>query len=127
MTPEELERRMEFIIEQQAQFAAHIGELREGDARLRDQQAVLTASLLRLAELMEESNTRFEERFQRNEERFMKTDDRLKDLAESQKRTDEQLRRTDEHLRETDERLNALIGLFERHVTGPGHAGRATQ
>ena len=106
MTPDETERRMEFIIEQQAQFAAHMGEMREEDARLRESQATLTASVLRLAELMEESEKRTEAHFER-------IDERLAELAEAGKRT--------------DERLNALIALFERHITGPDHARPSTQ
>jgi hypothetical protein len=100
MTPEEVQRKMEFIIEQQAQFTVHID-------RLRDSHATLTASLLRLAELMEESQ-------RENDERFRKTDEQIRALAEAQNRADERARNT-------DERLNALISLFERHITGPEH------
>jgi DNA repair ATPase RecN len=97
MTPEEVERRMEFIIEQQAQFAVNIEKLRESDERLHasqerlwesqqrlhDSQATLTAALVRVAEIVE-------------------------DLSEVQKRT--------------DEKLNALIDTVERHISGPGHS-----
>jgi hypothetical protein len=100
MTPEEVQRKMEFIIEQQAQFTVHID-------RLRDSHATLTASLLRLAELMEESQ-------RENDERFRKTDEQIRALADAQNRADERARNT-------DERLNALISLFERHITGPEH------
>ena len=103
MTPEEIERRMEFIIEQQAQFAVSIEKLRESDERLHasqerlwesqqrlhDSQATLTAALVRVTEIIE-------------------------DLGEAQKRTEE-------HLLRVDEKLNALIGLFEKHISGPEH------
>lgn len=107
MTPEEVQRKMEFIIEQQAQFTVHID-------RLRDSHATLTASQLRLAELMEESQRENDERFRATDERFRKTDEQIRALAEAQNRADERARNT-------DERLNALISLFERHITGPEH------
>ena len=53
MTPEEMQKTMEFIVEHQANFAADIAklfeadkELREADQRLRESQATLTAALL---------------------------------------------------------------------------------
>lgn len=100
MTPEEVERRMDFILEQQAHFAVNIEKLRESDARLHasqerlhDSQATLTAALMRVTEIVQE-------------------------LGEAQKRTEEQMRGT-------DEKLNALIDTVERHITGPDHGSKA--
>lgn len=108
MTPEEIRRMMEFLLEQQARFDARIAKeheerlaadvelresdarlresderLRESDERLRDSQATLTAALLRITDL-------------------------LQDLSEAQKRT--------------DDRLNALISVVEKHISSPGHS-----
>jgi hypothetical protein len=73
MTPEELKRTMDFIVEHQAKFEANIQMLfeadqqqREADERLRQSQATLTAALVRVTEIVE-------------------------DLAESQKSTDDRL------------------------------------
>jgi hypothetical protein len=70
VTPEELQKTMEFIVEHQAKFEVEIQklfesqkELREADGRLRESQATLTAALLRVTAILE-------------------------DLAESQKATD---------------------------------------
>jgi|SRR5579859_348358 len=113
MSPEDLERTMNFILQHQAQFAANIDKLfeseakliesnerlresderlRESDERQRESQATLTASLLRIAELIE-------------------------NLTEAQKVTDGRFKLT-------DERLNALINVVERHITGPDHGGK---
>jgi len=109
MTPEELQRTMEFIVEQQAKFEAEIQklfesqrELHETDERLRDSQATLTAALVRLTEIIEENE-------KRSEERFRKIDERFAALAEAQRKTDDQLR-------QTDERLNVLVNIVEEHV-----------
>jgi hypothetical protein len=73
MTPEELKRTIDFIVERQAKFEANIQMLleadqqqREADERLRQSQATLTAALVRVTEIVE-------------------------DLTESQKSTDDRL------------------------------------
>jgi hypothetical protein len=71
-------------------------ELRAADGRLRESQATLTASLVRIAELFEDLEKRTAERFRETDERF---------------------RETDERLRHTDERLNVLINVVEKHLT----------
>ncbi len=94
MTPEEIKRMMEFLLEQQARFDARLekehqesreaeAKLQEADKRLRESQATLTAAVLRIADLVE-------------------------DLTLAQK--------------STDDRLNALISVVEKHISGPGHA-----
>jgi predicted nucleic acid-binding Zn-ribbon protein len=116
MTPQEMERTMEFIVEQQAQFAVRIDKLlesaekfersqhelqqadarlHENQARLYENQATLTASLLRVAEIVE-------------------------DLAEAQKKTESRLQ-------QTDERLNVLINVVEKHIAGHDHGGHPPQ
>ena len=95
MTPEEMQRTMEFIVEQQAKFTTDIQKLFESDDRLRESQATLTAALIRLAEIVEENHK--------------ESDRRFADLTESQKVTDEQLRHT-------DERLNVLINVVEKQL-----------
>jgi DNA repair ATPase RecN len=103
LTPQEMERTMGFIIEQQAQFAVRMDKLLESveklersherlqqtDERLHETQATLTASLLRVVDIVE-------------------------DLAEAQKRTEARLQ-------QTDERLNVLINVVEKHITGHDH------
>jgi len=109
MTPEQLQRTMEFIVEHQAKFEVEIQqlfesqrELREADERVRESQATLTAAMVRLTEIIEENEERNEKRFERIDEKFVK-------LAEAQKAAQEQIR-------ETNERLNALIHIVEDHI-----------
>jgi hypothetical protein len=109
MTPEEMQRTMEFIVEQQAKFASDIQKLSESDDRLRGSQATLTAAVMRIAELLENLETTTAERFRQTDERFRHTDQRFADLAEAQKKTDERWR-------DTDERLNILIGIVEKQM-----------
>jgi len=70
MTFEEMQRTMEFLLAQQARFDGRLEkmleEMREADHRLRESQATLTGSVLRIAELLE-------------------------DVTEAQRRTDERL------------------------------------
>jgi hypothetical protein len=104
MTPEEMDRKIEFILQMQAHFEANLEEMQTrfeaslermrlestaADDRLRDSQATLTAAVIRITELMEQSQ-----------------------------------KQTDERFRGLDERLNALITVVEKHITGPDHGDR---
>ncbi len=111
MTLEEADKKIEFILQMQAQFEAGMG-------KLRDSQAALTASVVDIAGVLRESVRISDERFTR--------------LADSQRAADERLTRLDSIVRElaeagkaTDERLNALIHVVDRHITGPDHTHRS--
>ncbi|MGH9881916.1 MAG: hypothetical protein ACRD6N_10805 [Pyrinomonadaceae bacterium] len=95
MSNEELERRMAFIIEQQAQFATDIQQLRE----LQGQTEQIVA---RLANVTLEG--------------FRDVNAKINALVDSQIRTDENLRRTDESLRN-------LIAVVDRYFS-EGRNGR---
>lgn len=103
MNEEELRKKMEFIIEQQAQFAADIQQLREtqeAEAKLwREKHNSLTDALTtvvgivgKLAEAQERAEAR------------------LAELAEAQKHTNTQVA-------ETNERLNIFINVVERYIS----------
>ncbi len=114
MTPEEMQRTMEFLLAQQARFDTRLEkllesherlersvmelresvmDLRESVGELRESHVTLTSSMLRVVGLVEE-------------------------LAKAQMATDGRLKAT-------DERLNVLINVVEKHVTGPDHRRRA--
>ncbi len=124
MTPEEMQKKIEFILEMQAQFAANmtrseanIDNLRVSVADLRVTVADLTGSVARseaninnlrvsvadLAGVVRES-------IRLSDDRCARLDERMMELATAQKTT--------------EERLNALINVVERHITGPDHAPR---
>lgn len=112
MTFEEIQRTIEFLVQHGAQLDTRLEKLtesvqvfRDSHEQLRETQGTLTASMMRLIELMQESE-------RRNEGRFKIVDERLIALADAQK--------------STDERLNAVINIFEKHVTGHNH-GSPTQ
>jgi len=99
MSNEEMNKKIEFIVEQQAKFAADIEitrELQEADARR------LSNGLLSLVDIVG-NLTRA----------HLETDQSLQRLAEAQAKTDERLR-------DTDERLRILLNVVERHISGNG-------
>ena len=106
MSPEERERMMQFLLTQQAQFAAELTKSQErfdaGIGQLSAKTDRIAEGLLGLTSIVGQ-------------------------LAAAQQRTDEQLRETDERLRETDGRLtrhieqvdshlDVVIQMFERHL-----------
>ena len=85
MSNEEVDRRIAFIIEQQAQFASDIQQLREAQAQT-DQVVAQTGEIVaRLANVTLEG--------------FKEVNTKINALLDSQIRTDQNLSRTDENLR----------------------------
>ncbi len=127
MSNENIEKRIEFIIEQQAQFTSDMN-------LLKDSQTQLTARVDRLAcqvEALAEIQAQAETRLSRVEESFVLlvqmariTDERLDNLSEkmgmlteAQARTDNKLADLAEAQTHTDERLNTLINVIERYIS----------
>ena len=98
MSSEQIERRIEFIIEQQAKFVEDIN-------RLERQSMENTANIGKLTDVML-SLTNVVQRH----------DDQIAALVESGKDTDVRLKSLAESGKETDARLDALITLFERSI-----------
>jgi hypothetical protein len=88
MSPEELQRMMQFLLNQQAQFDANLEKLSAKTDRIAEGLIGLTGLVGRA----------------------------IGDLAAAQQRTDDQLRETDGHLNEVASHLNLVIGMFERHL-----------
>ncbi len=117
MTPDEVDKKIEFILQMQAQFEANLAR---SEANIDD----LRLSVAGLAGVVRES-------IKISDDRFTRLDDRLSKLVDVQKAADDRSARLDQRMIElaeaqktTDERLNALIGVVERHITGPDHAPR---
>lgn len=89
MSNEEFEKKAEFIVEQQVQFAAKIGQLEDIVARL------AKATL---------------DRFEVTDKRVDDIDSRISALVDSQMRTEENVRKTDESLRN-------LIAVVDRYFS----------
>jgi hypothetical protein len=102
MSNEEVERKMAFIVEQQAQFASDLQQLREAQAQT-DQVVGQTGEIVgRLANATLEG--------------FRDVNAKINALVDSQIRTDQNLSRTDENLRN-------LIAVVDRYFS-EGRNGR---
>jgi chromosome segregation ATPase len=117
MTPEEMDKKIEFILEMQAQFEANVGNLATNLTRSEANIDKLATNLARCEANIDNLRVSVadlagvvRESIKISDDRFTRLDDRLSKLADAQKTT--------------DERLNALISVVERHITGPDHVAR---
>ena len=110
MTNDKFERHMQFIVEQQAQFAFDIQQLKEVQAELTTKHNHLTEALTTVVGMVGKL-TQAQNR----------TDEKL---AQAQDRTDEKLLELTNKQAETDDRLNTLIGVVERYFSGNGASSR---
>ena len=112
---DKFQRQMEFILNQQAQFAADIGQLKD----LHNQQSQIVTRLndvvTRLATVTLEG--------------FKTIESKMAALVDAQIRTEENVSILSERMTtlteaqaHTDDRLNALINVVERHIS-EGHNG----
>jgi hypothetical protein len=106
---EGVERNVEFIVQQQAQFGADLQQLRETQARSEqkwERTAEGIGALLAIAEIHERE---------------------INELgqvqAQAQARADEQMAENRKQMAETDERLNALINTVERIISERRNGG----
>ena len=95
MSNEDFEKKAEFILEQQAQFASQIGQLEDVLARL--SQATV-------------------DRFPVTDKRVDEKDERIAALINSQVKTEENVKKTDEHLRN-------LIAVVDRYFSEGRNGG----
>ncbi len=106
MTNEEMQRTMEFILEQQAQLTVTVGRLSEKVDRTADG----SAALLAIAEIHDREIAEMRESV--NALR-----DSVTAISESVSAVDERGREAEERGRQADERLNALINTVERYIS----------
>lgn len=116
MTNEEMNKKMEFILEQQAQFAVNLQRLEE---RMEDFQMKAEARLSRLEGAVV-GVVGLIDRMIKVQER---TDENVAELTKQVLALAEAQIRTDKRLVETDERLNTLITVVERFIS-EGRNGR---
>ncbi|HYN24090.1 MAG TPA: hypothetical protein VES69_03495 [Pyrinomonadaceae bacterium] len=102
MTEEEISKKIEFIIEQQAQFASDIQALREvqaaDSALMKESYHTLTGAVTTIVGLVGK-------------------------LAQAQERTDAKVAELTEAQARTDERLNVFIDVVERYISRNGKEG----
>ncbi|CAN5236385.1 hypothetical protein BH18ACI2_BH18ACI2_25540 [soil metagenome] len=102
MSEEEMQRKMEFIIDQQAQFVTDIQQLQGAQGKLTDAVIGVVGMIGKLTEAQAQTNALVAALAQQTSE-----------IAEAQKRTDARLA-------ETDERLNIFINVVERYISRNG-------
>src|SRR5215212_11474580 len=134
MSNEEFDRKAEFIINQQAQFAADIQRLQEAQA-ITEQKVVRAAesaayateavgraveAVARTAETVANLAAVTHEGFRQTFEGFRKVDAKIEALADSHKLTDEKLQALADSQKLTDEKLRTLVTNVDRHVN-EGH------
>jgi len=109
MSNEEFERKMAFIVEQQAQFASDIQQLREVQTQLQATQVQTEQVVARLANVTLEG--------------FKDVNAKIDALVDSQIRLNEAQSRTDENVSRTDGNLRNLIAVVDRYFS-EGRNGR---
>jgi ABC-type transporter Mla subunit MlaD len=109
MSPEEIERTVQFLLQQQAQAAANFEKLSAKTDRIADGLIGLTGFVGRGFEALE-----------RLGEAQQRTDQQLKEMSESLEETDRRLRDTDArlsaHIEAVESHLDIVIDTFERHL-----------
>ena len=98
MTNEEMERAVEFVVKQQAQFAADLQKVTESHLRTEENLGTVIGLVGQIAETQLQ-------------------------MAEAQKQMAEVQQHTSEALAETNQRLNSLIVVVERYFSN----GRGTE
>lgn len=107
MANEDFERKMEFIIEQQAQSVVRLGQLEELVGQLEGLVGRFANAVSQRFEALEEGTTR----------RFNDVDEKIAALVDSQIRLSEAQARTEESLKMTDEKLRNLIAVVDRYFS----------
>lgn len=95
MSPEEIERTVQFLLRQQAQFVADFEKLSSTTDRIADGIIGLTGIVGHLADGLVQLTQRVDQLAQRTEEHF---------------------RQTDDHLNTVESHLDVVIQMFERHL-----------
>ncbi len=107
MTGEEVEKAVEILLRNQAQFYANLQDIQEIQKESEKRNSVLERATVNLFNAMTKTT-----------ETVDKLSEKVNELTAAQMETDERLRQTDERLRETDERLNAVIYMAEKFFSG---------
>lgn len=124
MNNEEFERKMAFIVNQQAQFAVDIESLfaaqKLTEQKLQESNDVVT----RLAYVTNEGfkdvnakiNALIDSQIELRESQ-KQTDQQLKETGQQLKETGQQLKETDEQVKQTDLRLRKLTDTVDRYIS----------
>ena len=109
MNNEEFDRKMAFIVEQQAQFASDIQQLQESQARTEQVVAQSAETVGQMGEVV----TRLAHVTHAG---FTEINAKINALADAQIRTEENLSQTNKNVATTDESLKSLIAIVDRYL-----------
>ena len=130
MNNDEIERKMHFIVEQQAQFAADIQQLQESQTRTEQvvahtaETVALTAETVgQTAETVGQVGLIVTRLANVTHVGFTEVNAKINALVDAQIRTEENLTRTDKNLDRTEESLRNLIAVVDRYLRD-GRNGR---
>jgi 16S rRNA G527 N7-methylase RsmG len=127
MTEDEFNRRMEFLVAWQAQFAADIQVLKERQEALEAEAERSRADILvqrAVAETALETVNKAAEVVTALVEAQARTDRQMKATDRRMAETDRRMAETDRRMAETDRRIDRLAALIEGHVRdGHRHEG----
>jgi hypothetical protein len=112
MTDDEMQKTIEFLLEQQAQFVTRVQRDEERLARLED----AFATLVRIARIGDE-------RLDVLESGLSSLTEKMTALVEAQARTDARIGELAEAQAHSDQRMNALIDIVERYISRGGNGG----
>src|SRR5262245_45900441 len=122
---EEIERKMNFIVEQQAQFAADIQQLQESQtrteqvvARTASAVAETTSAVAQSAKTVGQVVEVVTRLANVTHAGFTEVNAKINALVDAQIRTEENLTRTDKNVASTDESLKNLIAVVDRYLSG---------
>lgn len=104
MANDDIERKIEFIVNQQAQFSADIIELKELHVKAEARMTNLENAVLRLVDVVETG--------------FVALTQRMNDLVTGQEVLDARMAELAESQTHTDQRLNALIDIVREGRNG---------
>jgi uncharacterized protein YukE len=118
MNNEEFDRKMAFIVEQQAQFASDIQLLQESQAQLQGSQARTDQVVAQTAEVVGQMGEVVTRLANVTHAGFTEVNAKINALVDAQIRTEESLMRTDKNVANTDESLKNLIAVVDRYLSG---------
>jgi peptidoglycan hydrolase CwlO-like protein len=116
MSEEEMQRKMEFIVNQQAQFAVDIQQLREAQNELTTKHSKLSDAVLTVVGIVG--------KLSKSQDR---TDAQIKELVAAQDRTETRMNELAQSQAATDDRLNIFINVVERYISRNGGNGSAQE
>jgi len=132
MSNEEIERKMNFIVEQQAQFASDIQQLQESQTRTErlvaqtansvaqtaDAVAQTADAIAQTAGVVAETGEVVTRLARVTHAGFTDVNAKINALVDAQIRTEQNLMRTDKNVASTDESLKNLITVVDRYLSG---------